>query len=242
MPTQMLERLARLDTAAVSDALDRLGLPGALVGLMAVSAGRRLVGAAVTVRLEPSDGTAAPRHLASAAIEAAGPGQIVVVANDGRLDCACWGGTLSLASTLRGIEGAILDGAARDIVEAEGLGFPVFARGVVQRAARGRVREAACNVAVTVAGATISPGDLMIADKDGIDVIPLARAEEVISAAEAIVAREGLMAEALRSGRPVGDVMGQDYESLLKSRPPAMPDGRRGKFALPARCNHPDQL
>jgi regulator of RNase E activity RraA len=113
-----------------------------------------------------------------------------------------------------------LDGAARDLVEAEGLGFPVYARGAVQRAARGRVREIGWNVPVTVAGVGVEPGDLIIADTDGIDVIAKSHVEAVVAAAEAIVAREALMAEALRAGRPVSDVMGADYEALLRLRPP----------------------
>jgi 4-hydroxy-4-methyl-2-oxoglutarate aldolase len=220
MTLDVLARLARLDTAAVSDALDRLGLDGAILGLRPVSGSGRIVGTAVTVLLGPADGQSPSRHLGSAAIESAGPNQIIVVANEGRQDCACWGGTLSLASQLRGIEGAVLDGAARDLVEAEGLGFPVYARGAVQRAARGRVREIGWNVPVTVAGVGVEPGDLIIADTDGIDVIAKSHVEAVVAAAEAIVAREALMAEALRAGRPVSDVMGADYEALLRLRPP----------------------
>lgn len=210
------ERLAALDCCAVSDALDALGLPPAIDGLVPLSVRTRVAGRAVTVRL----GTDAPahgsrRHLGTAAIEVAQAGDVIVVEHSSRDDCAGWGGVLSTGASLKGIAGVIIDGAARDIDEARQLGFPVYGRKPIAVTARGRVFEQSCNEPVSIGGVTVAPGDYLIADSSGVAFIPQARADEVVSRAEAIAARERLMIEELGKGRPITEVMGIDYEKML---------------------------
>jgi regulator of RNase E activity RraA len=134
MPTvhdDLIKRLRRLDTCAVSDALDRLGHRGVVLGLRPISVRRRIAGRAVTVRLERNTPElmaelaaqgAKPRHLCTAAVDASGPDDIIVIANGGRPDAAGWGGNLSLGAQVRGIEGVVVDGAVRDADEAIDLG------------------------------------------------------------------------------------------------------------------------
>ena len=143
MSSSPLDRLRALDACAVSDALERTSHPPAVVGLHPVTAPRAIIGRAVTVRLGPADGTQPTRHLCTAAVDASGPGDVIVIANDGRVDCASWGGLLSKAASLRGVEGVVIDGACRDVPEAVELELAVYGRAAVAVTARGRVVERA---------------------------------------------------------------------------------------------------
>ncbi|MQA88279.1 MAG: demethylmenaquinone methyltransferase, partial [Streptosporangiales bacterium] len=111
----LVARLSRLDSCAVSDALDVLGVRGVASGLFPVWEGARLVGRAVTVKLVP--GVPPPDapgvHLGVRAIERCGPGDVIVVDNGGRVDMGGWGGLLSLAASLKKISGVVVDGACR---------------------------------------------------------------------------------------------------------------------------------
>jgi regulator of RNase E activity RraA len=213
-PFPLLARLQALDTCVLSDALDRLDMPGAVLGIVALSTARRIAGRAVTVRLGVADGTPARRHLSTAAVEAGGPGTVIVVEHPGG-PAAGWGGLLSLAARERGIEGVIVDGPARDIDEASALGFPVFARSATPVTARGRLVEIGWNVPVTIGGATVAPDDLVLADASGVVFVPAARGRDVIGVAAGLAEREAAMARAIRKGTPVSQVMGGDYERLL---------------------------
>lgn len=217
-PAELHARLARLDTPAVSDALDALGFQGTVRGIARVSTDRRIAGRVLTVQLGPDDGRASHRHLCTGAIEAGGPGMVIVVEHHSREDCAGWGGILSLAAKLRGIEGVIVEGACRDADESRDLNFPVFARNIVSSTARGRVVELAENVPITIGGFVVTPGDLVLADGSGVVFLAAARAAEIVAAAERIAAREAAMAAALREGKPVSQVMGADYEAMLKTK------------------------
>ena len=211
----LVERLLKLDTCAVSDALDRLGRTGVALGILPCSPPAKIGGRVITVKLkEQAPGEQSHRHLCTAAIETATGGEVIVIENP-RLDAAGWGGILSAAAKTKGVAGVVVDGAARDIDEARELDFPVFARAAVPRTARGRVMEEDFNVPITVAGFTVAPGDLVLADGSGVVFLKAAEAEEVLQAAELIAAREAKMKEAVLQGDSVVEVMGRDYEQML---------------------------
>lgn len=214
----LLRRLAALDVCSVSDAMDALGLDGAVVGLVPLWEGARLVGRAVTIRLEegPPPLDAKVVHLGAAAIEASSPGDVIIVDNAGRTDMGGWGGLLTLAASMRGIAGVVVDGAGRDVDEARELRFPTFARSSVQRTARGRVHEAATGQPVELAGVPVSPGDIVMADGSGVVCMPAGRAADVVDKAEDIRDREKDMQRALTAGTPVSRVLGGDYERMLE--------------------------
>jgi regulator of RNase E activity RraA len=212
---ELAARLAQLDTCAVSDALDRLGLPGAVNGLRPMWACPRVAGRVVTVKLRRAGGERPARHLGTAAVEAARPGDVIVVDHGGRLEAAGWGGILSLAATVKGVAGVIVDGACRDVDESRDLGLPIFARAGTPVTARGRIVEESFEEPIRVGHVTVAPGDLVIADWSGVVFVSQACAEEVVQAAEEIAAREAQMAEAVRAGRTVVEVMGASYEAML---------------------------
>jgi regulator of RNase E activity RraA len=215
--TDHLARLAQLDSCAVSDALDKLGLTGAVTGLQRLSSTRRISGRVITVKMEKEDGRPpAPRHLGTTAIESAQPGDVIVMEQRSGVDAACWGGNLSLGAKLRQVSGVIVDGPARDVDEARDYDFPVFARSATSRTARGRIVEAGTNVPITVGDVAVSPGDYVVADGSAVVFISQPEIDRVLEAAEAIAARERAMVAALREGTPISQVMGANYETMLK--------------------------
>lgn len=205
---RQVARLGRLDSCAVSDALDRLGLPGATIGLGPVSVvGTRIAGRVITVEVGPRQGDEPVPHLAAPAIAAGGPGEVIVIDHHGRTDVSSWGGILSHAARQRGIEGVVVDGACRDVDESRTIGFPVFARSAVPVTARGRIVQRSMNAPIRCAGVLVRPGDLVVADGSGVVFVPGDHAAAVVDAAESIAALEAEMTSAVRAGRSVVDVM-----------------------------------
>lgn len=205
----LVTRLAALDTCAVSDALDRLGLPGAVTGIVPLAPpdALPLAGAVHTVRVGPRrDATPRP-HLGARAIAAARPGEVIVVDHRGRLDVSAWGGILSLAAREAGVAGVVVDGACRDVDEARRLNFPVFARAAVPVTARGRIVEESFDEPVSVATVPVAPGDLVVADSSGVVFVARGQAAGVVDLAEAIAAREAAMATAVLEGASIVEVM-----------------------------------
>ena len=208
------KRLGRLDTCVVSDALDRLGFTGVVPGLERLSTDSKITGPVLTVRLETANGRTAERHLCTAAIEAAKPGEIIIVEHHSRSDCAGWGGILSRAARMRKIAGVIVDGICRDIDESRELGFPVFGRGVLPVTARGRVIETEFNTPVIIGSITVRPGDWVIADGSGVVFIAAENLQAVVEQAEKLVAREAELIADIESGTPVSTVMSRTYEQM----------------------------
>src|SRR5688572_1536673 len=215
--TDTLARIAQLDACAVSDALDRLSLPGAVTGIQRLTTTRRISGRVITVKMGRDEGQPpASRHLGTTAIESAQPGDVIVMEQRTGIDAACWGGNLSLGAKLRQIAGVIVEGPARDIEEAGEYDFPVFARSVTARTARGRIVEVATNVPITVGDVTVNPGDFVVADGSGVVFVAQDAVDRLLEAAEAVIARERAMVAALREGAPISTVMGTGYETMLK--------------------------
>jgi 4-hydroxy-4-methyl-2-oxoglutarate aldolase len=205
-----------LDSCAVSDALDKLHLKGSVTGLHRFSTLRRIAGRVLTVKLDRAEGRSSTRHLCTAAIEAAMPGDIIVVEQRTGLDAASWGGNLALGAKMRSVAGVIVEGPARDIDDCIKLEFPVFAREHTSRTARGRIVEVATNEPITVGDVVVSPGDYAIADGSGVVFIAQNEISRVLETAQAIMEREEAMAQALREGNPISKVMGANYETMLK--------------------------
>ena len=215
----IIERLAKLDTCAASDALDSLGLKGATWGVGPLWQCPRIVGRAVTMKIKPVGLQQPAQHLGTAPIEAAKPGDVIVIDNGGKLEFSCWGGLLALSAKLKGLSGVVIDGASRDIDEARDLGFPVYARGAVPMTARGRVVQESFNQEIQFAGVQCHPGDLVIADGSGVVIVPKEREEEVVTAAEAIYQKEQEMAAGIRKGYSGLEMLEKlGYEKMLNKK------------------------
>jgi len=212
----IIERLLKLDTCAVSDGMDRLGLTGATYGVRPMWSCPKIVGRAVTMKIKPVGLDKPKQHLGTLPIDAAQPGDVIVIDNGGRPDTSCWGGLLALAAKTKGISGVVIDGACRDIDESRDVGFPVYARGAVPMTARGRVMQEAYNQEIEFAGVQVHPGDLVIADGSGVVIIPRSKEEEIVREAEAVAAAEARMAEGIRQGMTVLEVLEKlGYEQML---------------------------
>ncbi len=212
-----VSRLNQMDTCAISDAMDKLGLRGVVTGIHQYSTQRKIAGRVVTVKLGIDyGGPTASRHLSTTAIETAQPGDVIVVEQRTGMDAAAWGGNLSLGAKVRGIAGAICEGPARDLDESRQHDFPVYARDHTCTTARGRLIEVGTNERITVGTVLVSPGDYVIADASSVVFIKAADILPVLETAENIMEKEKRMAEAIRAGTPISKIMGKDYEAMLK--------------------------
>jgi len=217
MSETAVDRLRKIDTCAVSDALDSLGLKGTVIGLGSISVLKRIAGRVQTVKLGSASLDIPKKHLCSSAVDAAMPGDIIVVENKETDVAAGWGGILSTAAAAKGLSGVIVDGPARDADESRDVDFPVFARTATPLTARGRVAEHNWNGQIDIGGVEVNPGDLVLADGSGVVFLKKEYENDILDKAEEIQKKEVAMAAAVKAGKPVSDVMGGDYESMLVS-------------------------
>ena len=159
----------------------------------------------------PASGALGVLHSVQA-IDESGPGQVLVVViesgpNISGLDIAGIGGLMATDAKVRGLEGAIIDGGARDLVEITRLAFPVFSRSVIPSSSVGRYTSVFKNQKVLCAGVEISPGDIVVADRDGVVAIPQGQAEAVLKRAREIDAREAKMVPLIRKFRSLAKVV-----------------------------------
>lgn len=196
------DELATLGTATVSDALDRLGLPGGALGILPLGARQRMAGPAFTVRYVP----AGPgRGTVGDYLDECVAGQVVVLDNAGRLDCTVWGGILTALAVEKGLAGTAVDGVCRDVRGPLDLGYPVYSRGRFMRTGKDRVEVAGVNQPVRLGDVQVRPGDLVVGDDDGVVVVPGGRAGEVLAAARTIAAVEARIVEAARQGQSLAE-------------------------------------
>jgi regulator of RNase E activity RraA len=207
----LLAQFTALDTATVSDALDACGLPPGQGGLRPMWGRPKVAGFAVTVELEPVSGQPDTEHggahILTGAIAGAGLNDVIVVANGGRTDVSSWGGIVSVGAAMRSIRGAVTDGACRDVRQARDLGFPVFARAQVPVTARGRLRQKSAGEPILVGDVTVRPGDVVMADEDGVVVVPRERATKVLDTAQRLAERETAIEAEVRAGVPLPQAM-----------------------------------
>jgi regulator of RNase E activity RraA len=208
-------RLGRVATSALSDALDKLGLPGAVPGLIPFRTGFRVCGPAFTGVYEPIDGDGGT---VGDYIDDVGPGAVVVLDNQGRTDCTVWGDILTYVAHSRGISGTVIDGACRDVARSVELGYPVFARGRSMQTGKDRVRFAGRQVPVHLGGVEVLPGDWVVGDADGVVVLAAATADQVTDAALAIEAAEDTIRAAVAAGKRLDRARQQAGYHRLQAR------------------------
>ncbi|MFC9984762.1 RraA family protein [Microbacterium keratanolyticum] len=207
-PAEIIAALRALDSCAISDALDTLGLPGAVTALSPMwPVGSVVAGRVRTVTAAPKAAAGPATHIATPLVAISETDDVVVIDNHGRTDVSCWGGLLAEAATQRGVAGVIVDGACRDVQESEALSLPLFARQAVPVSARGRIVQQAMDERIQIAGVSVASFDYVIADVNGVVFIAADHAARVIELAQRIAQREALMADAVRSGRDVSEVM-----------------------------------
>ncbi|SDG23996.1 RraA family protein [Dyella sp. 333MFSha] len=151
---------------------------------------KKIVGPAVTIAEGPTDEKLPPQH-ALDAIDESEAGSVIVISIQAEENVAVWGGLMTAGALANGHVGAVLDGGVRDLTEIRrDYDFPVYARSVSPGTTVGRYRTLASNVTVEMAGVTVNPGDIIVADIDGVIVVPRAQAAEVLALSQEIDARE----------------------------------------------------
>ena len=204
----IVARLGALYTATLSNALEDIGLDGVITGLAPVAPGVRLTGRARCVLqiTGPAGSFPGSDFAVGKIIDAAQPGEIVVIANGGHC-VSSWGGTASYAAKLKGVAGLVVDGGVRDREEMIGHGFPVFARHWVPTTGRTRIRVVQIGGTVTVSGQKVATGDVIVADGTGIVCVPADRADEVVRIAEALAADDEQATREIESGLTFAEAM-----------------------------------
>ena len=181
--------------ASVSDAVELVtGQSGTMRHDMKLVTGKAMVGRAATALAKPASPEAATPALSTRhsveMIDEARPGEVGVIVMEGTLDIAAMGNLMGTAATVRGMAGMVLDGAIRDVWDIRRMGLTVYARSTTPRTAVGHYATVAKNVPVQCAGVTVRPGDIVVADEDGVVVVPQERADEVLKKAKEIDDRE----------------------------------------------------
>ncbi len=197
----LLKKLYNIPTASLCDALDNIGFKGFMShDIKPNLEGIKIVGPAVTIKEVLSEEKVAP-IAALQAIDDANRGAVIVIASEGDMkDIALWGGLMGLAAKAKGIEGAVLDGGVRDIIELKEMKFQIFSPSIVPSTSVGRTKVVGVNVPVTCGGVLVSPGDIIVGDSDGVIVIPANKLKRVIEIAEKMDAVEKEEAEELKKG------------------------------------------
>ncbi|NLD56265.1 MAG: RraA family protein [Burkholderiaceae bacterium] len=193
-----VERAGKLETATLSDALDRLGINGQCAGIRPHDPGFRLCGRAFTVQYGPAG---VPAGTVGDFIDDVPAGEVIVLDNRGREDATVWGDILTEIAHRRGIAGTVIDGVSRDMALCLDLRYPIFARGRWMRTGKDRVQVEAVNRTVAIGGVRVAPGDIVRGDADGLVVLPREHEAAILEAAEEIGRAEDAIRAAVRDGK-----------------------------------------
>lgn len=182
IPFNVLQSYENFSSCNVGDAMGRFRILSA--DIKPVLPTRRIVGRAITVLTRGIDNL-----MIHKALEMSGPGDIIIVDTYGDTNASGWGGLLTETAVKVGLEGIIIDGSVRDLDDIKNLGFPVYARAVTARGCfKDGPGEINCNI--SCGGVSISPGDLILADADGIVCVPFEDVEYVSKQTQKLVSNE----------------------------------------------------
>lgn len=196
----LVERIGRHSVATLHEAMGRAGLM--LPYMRPIYRGARACGTAVTVLSHPGDNL-----MIHASVEVCQPGDVLVVTTTSPSTDGMFGELLATSLKAHGVVGLVIEAGVRDVEELENMGFPVWSRAI---SAQGTVKATpgSVNVPVVCAGVSVRPGDIIVADMDGVVCVPKERALEVVERAEAHVAKEDATRARLAAGELGLDIYG----------------------------------
>ncbi|RAI68105.1 RraA family protein [Pseudomonas fluorescens] len=204
-----------LDTPGVSDAMDKLGLPGQCLGVAPLdNYSKVIVGPAFTVQYVSAS---VPPGTVGDFIEDVLPGDVVVIDNGGRTDCTVWGDIMTQYAGSRQIAATVIDGVCRDVNKALGDGYPIFSKGRFMRTGKDRVQVQSVNQPVSVGTARVCARDIVVADANGVVIVPRARAAEVAACARQIESVEADIRALIAQGKTLKEARAAlGYHSLQR--------------------------
>lgn len=218
----LVRGFATLGSSAISDALDRLGLPGQPVGIRPVHGELGLCGRGFTVSYVPVQ--PGRRETVGDFIDDVPAGSVVVIDNGGRLDATVWGDLMTTVAARNGLAGTVIDGVCRDTPRARELGYPIFARGTFMRTGKDRVTVSATSGPVTIGEHRVNPDDILVGDADGVVIVPAGQAEEVLAVARSIEAAEDGIRALLAAGERLDEARSRHgYHQLQTTQSQADP-------------------
>lgn len=200
-----MKELSKLNSAALSDALDSLGIEGALLGMKLVSGAAKVYGPAYTVKYQAYAEKPSSFQGAADYIDEVPAGSIIIIDNEARVDCTVWGGILSRYACQKGIKATVINGACRDVRDSQALSYPLYSKGITMRSGKNRVYKSQQQSELTIGLVNIMPGDMVFADEDGALVIPHQHLSEVIRRAHNIQKTEQNIIEAVTEGHNLAD-------------------------------------
>ncbi len=200
LSAELIERYRSIEPATVGHMLE-FGFCDP--GLQPLWRPCNVVGPAFTVRT-----TALDSSIVHVAIDMAEPGDVILIDRNGDGKHACWGGMTSLAAKMRGIAGTIVDGCATDFLEIQELAYPVYARSITALTTKGLAESGEINTQIQIGGVAVNPGDLVVADSDGILILSPEAAAEMVDQAEARQKRGAWVQEELLKGAKISEMSG----------------------------------
>jgi 4-hydroxy-4-methyl-2-oxoglutarate aldolase len=215
MQDKNVERASRLDTATLSDALDRLGIAGQCYKIAPRSPDFRMAGRAWTLLYGPAG---KPAGTVGDYIDDIEPGSVIVLDNGGREDATVWGDILTEIAHRKKVAGTVIDGINRDVSLCLELGYPIYSRASWMRTGKDRVQVEATQVPVNIGGARVAPGDLLRGDADGVVAIPKEHEDAVLDAAEGIHEAEEAIRKAVREGASLREARERHGYHALQTR------------------------
>jgi len=193
IPEDLLIRARKLSSSLISDAMECFGTMDCHIKPVAPT--MRVVGTAMTVMIRPGDNLFLHK-----ATYLSGKGYVLVADQQGYSSGAAWGEMMTRAAMAVGVEGLVLDGVVRDLTELRELGFPVFAKGAIPNGLN-RFGPGEINGAISCAGVSVHPGDLVFGDEDGVVVVPKAEIGVVLMGAEAKAVQEKKRIQDIAQGK-----------------------------------------
>lgn len=183
---KLFNELKNLDSSEISDALDACGIEGALLNIKPLGHGIKLVGPAYTVQYHPYKEKPKEFKGASDYIDNVPANHVIVLDNQNREDCTCWGNILTQFALIKNIAGTVINGAVRDINFIKNVNYPVFCRNVYMRSAKNRAYKVAEQTTIKIQNVLVNPGDIIFGDDQGVLVIPQSCIDRVIEKAKNI--------------------------------------------------------